>query len=275
VRGAFKRGTITPDEARQIRAQYGGKLTMIDKWLANVLDALEPYRDDTAVIVTTDHGHYLGEKDTWGKPPAPAFETMSHIPLMIRWPGAEPRTVDALTTSVDLSATIADVFDASFRHRTHGRSIVPLINGDVTGVRDWALCGVWGREVNLIWDNRKYARAPEGSNSPLSLWSNRWSTMPVWQFHDLKLPPPDDRAVLDKMPGSKVPVIRQPFVDGDMLPYWAAGHFDGNHLYDLSNDPEEDENLAGSKHEKTAKDLLHDALKDVEAPSDQFERLAL
>jgi hypothetical protein len=99
--------------------------------------------------------------------------------------------------------------------------------------------------------------------------------MPVWQFHDLKLPPPDDRAVLDKMPGSKVPVIRQPFVDGDMLPYWAAGYFDGNHLYNLANDPDEDENLAGSKHEKVAADLLHDALNEVEAPSDQFERLGL
>ena len=24
--------------------------------------------DDTAIIVCTDHGHYLGEKDIWGKP---------------------------------------------------------------------------------------------------------------------------------------------------------------------------------------------------------------
>ena len=65
----------------------------------------------------------------------------------------------------------------------------------------------------------RYCRAPDGANSPLSLWSNRWSTMPVWRFHDLKLPAPDDRATLDKMPGSQVPVIRQPFREGDMLPY--------------------------------------------------------
>jgi len=51
------------------------------------------------------------------------------------------------------------------------------------------------------------------------------------------------------------------------------GHFDGNHLYDLSDDPAEDRNLAGSVQEKVAADLLGDALKEVEAPSDQFERL--
>jgi hypothetical protein len=130
--------------------------------------------------------------------------------------------------------------------------------------------------VHLLYEDMKYARAPVDGNFPLSLWSNRWSTMPVWRFHDLKLPPPDDRAVLDKMPGSKVPVIRQPFREGDMLPYWAlVGTFAGSELYDLADDPDEDRNLAGTAAEKAATDLLRDALVSVEAPSDQFERLGL
>lgn len=48
------------------------------------------------------------------------------------------------------------------------------------------------------------------------------------------------------MPGSKIPVIRQPFREGDMLPYWALGDFRGNELYDLAADPDEDRNLAGT-----------------------------
>ncbi len=267
---------LKPDEARQVRAQYGGKLTFIDRWLGLVLDEIDAqYADDTAVIITTDHGHYLGEKDAWGKPPFPVYETMGHIPLFVRWPGVEPKTVDALTTSVDLAATIVDAFGASYRHKTHGKSLVPLITGRQPSVRDWALCGVWGREVQLIYDGTKYTRAPDGDNLPLSLWSNRWSTMPVWRFHDLKLPPPDDRATLDKMPGSKIPVIRQPFREGDMLPYWALGAFHGNHLYDVSSDSEEVDNLAGTTRETSARDLLADALREVEAPSEQFERLGL
>jgi arylsulfatase A-like enzyme len=39
---------------------------------------------------------------------------------------------DALTTSVDLFATLADVFGVDVRQRTHGRSLVPLLTGSAT-----------------------------------------------------------------------------------------------------------------------------------------------
>ena len=83
------------------------------------------------------------------------------------------------------------------------------------------------------------------------------------------------RAVLDRMPGSKVPVIRQPFVQGDRLPFWAYGKFRGAQLFDLANDPNEDENLAGTALEKDAVELLRAALAAIEAPEDQWVRLGL
>ena len=89
------------------------------------------------------------------------------------------------------------------------------------------------------------------------------------------MPVPDDRAFLDKMPGSKVPVIRQPFQQGDLLPYWAIGPFSGNHLYDLQEDPSEDANLGGSATEDDLADKLRQALLDVEAPDDQIARLGM
>ena len=134
---------------------------------------------DTAVIVCTDHGHYLGEKDIWGKPGVPVYEPLGHIPMMIAWPGVAAGSTDALTTSVDVFATIADVFGAKPRQRTHGESLAPLMRGEVRSVREHALAGVWGREVQLVDGETKYSRAPSGDNSPLSMWSNRWSTMPI------------------------------------------------------------------------------------------------
>jgi hypothetical protein len=77
------------------------------------------------------------------------------------------------------------------------------------------------------------------------------------------------------MPGTKVPVIRQPFVAGDLLPYWAMGPFSGNHLYDLQNDPKEDENSAGEKRESEHAYRLRQALIALEAPADHLERLGL
>jgi hypothetical protein len=127
----------------------------------------------------------------------------------------------------------------------------------------------------VVDGTRKYARAPQGDNAPLSMWSNRWSTMPVHGHPELRLPPPDDRAVLDRMPGSRVPVIRQPFQAGDLLPFWAYSRFTGNHVWDLSLDPDEDEDRAGEPLEKELADLLRSALDEVEAPADQLVRLGL
>ena len=108
--GGIAKGVITEREGRQIRAQYGAKLTMIDAWFGRLLDA-HRHRgpsDDTVVIVCTDHGHYLGERDIGGASHAvPVYEPLGHIPLMISWPGVAPGSRDALTTTVDLHATIA------------------------------------------------------------------------------------------------------------------------------------------------------------------------
>ena len=75
---------------------------------------------------------------------------MGHIPLLVAWPGVDGGgSVDALTTTVDLFATVADVFDVTVPQRTHGTSLAPLLTGEATSVREWALTGVWGREVHV------------------------------------------------------------------------------------------------------------------------------
>ena len=277
TRAGLGSGVLTPRQARQIRACYGAKLSMIDHWLGRVLDTLDQQAlwNDTAVIVCTDHGHYLGEKDAWGKPPVPLWEPIGHTPLLIAWPGVAAGACDALTTNVDLHATLLDLFGASAAHRTHGRSLVPLLEGTAQSVREHALAGYWGREVHWIDGQVKYARAPAQQNFPLSIWSNRWSTMPVQRFPQLRLPAPDGRATLARMPGSAIPVLRQPFRAGDALPFWALGAFSGSHLYDLANDPAEERNLAGTPQERRAEEALRAALLEIEAPADQLERLGL
>jgi len=278
--GGVEKGVLTAREGRHTRARYGAKLMMIDHWLGRVLDAIDAQDlwRDTMVILCTDHGHYLGEKDIWGKPAAPLYDIMARIPLMIAAPGVAPGACDALTTSADLHATLAEVFGVAdkVRQRTHGRSLLPLLTGAKTAIRDWILAGVWGREVHYIDGRIKYARAPAGENAPLSMWSNRWSTMPThFLERERELPLPDGRAVLARMPGSEVPVIRQTWDASDHVPYWAYAKFSGNHLYDLANDPAETENRAGGASERDAADALRAALEEVEAPPEQFVRLGL
>lgn len=296
--GGTTTGAITETQARQIRNNYGAKLSMIDHWFGTILDELDRQDlwDTTAVIVCTDHGHYLGDvrstgapgddtlADIWGKPMVPQFEPLGHTPLMIHWPGhlecgLTPIEIGALTTNVDINATIADIFGVKARHRTHGQSLVPLLDATATSIRDWAIGGVYGNWVQVTDGRHKYARAPVDDNFPLSMWSNRWSTMPVHKGLEdfMRFPPPDGRATLDFMPGSDIPVIRQPFTNGDVLPFWASGgrNVGRHHLYDLDVDPDETENRRGGAQEADMADLLRTALIDVEAPGEQLERLGL
>jgi arylsulfatase A-like enzyme len=279
---AYKQGILTERDARQIRAQYGGKLSMIDHWLGRVLDSLDATNawEDTAVILCTDHGHYLGDtdvhgRDVWGKPGLPVYKPLGHIPMLVSWPGVAPATNDALTTSTDIHATIAEVFGAPVKHTAHGKSLVPVLANQQSQVRDWLLTGVWGREVQIVTNEWRYTRGPSGANAPHSMWSNRWSTMPIASMPDYKMPMPDERAVLDYMPGSTIPVIRQPFREGDLLPFWSYAKQYETLMFNRAEDPDETVNRIGDSIAKEAEELLRVALTEVDAPSEQFERLAL
>ncbi len=148
VEGGVTKGHITDAEGRHIRANYGSKLSMIDHWFGRVLDAFDEggLWEDTALIVCTDHGHYLGDErngnDIWGKPGVPQYEPLGHTPLLIHWPGVDGGgTCDALTTNVDIHATIRDVYEVRAEHQTHGRSMAPLLDGSATSIREWAIGG--------------------------------------------------------------------------------------------------------------------------------------
>jgi arylsulfatase A-like enzyme len=277
--GGVSKGVITARQGQHIRANYGSKLSMIDHWFGKVLDAMDRQSlwQDTLFILCTDHGHYLGEKDIWGKPSVPQYEELGHTPLLVAYPGVVTGTRDALTTNVDIHATLQDLFDLESTYLTHGHSLLPLLTGEATSIREWCIGGVFGRWVQIQDGQTKYARSAVNDGFPLSMWSNRWSTMPVASMPAFRLPDPDRRAWLDFMPESSIPVIRQPFQEGDLLPYWSINPpVDEHYLYDLANDPQESNNLSGkSPVEGRMREMLHAALEDVQAPTEQFERLGL
>jgi hypothetical protein len=98
----------------------------------------------------------------------------------------------------------------------------------------------------------------------------------------LRLPRPDQRAYLDAMPGSAIPVIRQPFMQGDFLPFWAYGGLKNENLmFDRNADPGELNNLS-AVHGEVQSDIevnlerhLAEALQAINAPDDLLQRLGL
>jgi hypothetical protein len=104
--------------------------------------------------------------------------------------------------------------------------------------------------------------------------------MPIPIPEQQALPLPDDRAVLSTMPGSNVPVIRQPWDASDRLPYWAWGGLGASHLWNVRDDPDESHDLladggTGSNVESQVAERLRSMLLDLEAPPEQLVRLGL
>jgi arylsulfatase A-like enzyme len=256
-------------DATQLRAQYAGKVTMIDHWFGKLLDAFDRHDlwRDTLVILLTDHGLYLGEKDLWGKPGVELLEPMVHIPLLVHMPGREPGDCDALTTSVDVHSTILDVFGLEPDPRVVGRSLLPVLRDEVSQVRDYVLAGYFGHAPFVTDGEWSYQPRLDADASPLYAYSNRWS-VPQW----MRLPSLDKRAELDTfMPRVSAPVIRQP-LDG-----WAPPNQSPRELlFNVADDPEQHRNLVASAPEVSrSRDLLVAALEEAEAPREVFARAGL
>ena len=256
---------------------------MIDHWVGEVFDALSERGlwESTAVIVCTDHGHYLGEKDIWGKPGVMQYEPLGHIPLLVHWPGVA-------------GGTECDALDDQRRHQRHAsptcsgcRRRRVLAHGDVAGAlvarERRPRCGSGPSAASTGTGCRSRTAtastpaAPSGENFPLSMWSNRWSTMPVHGLEDVvRLPPPDRRARLDFMPGTDVPVIRQPFEPGDRLPFW-VGQQHGRRPLPLRprRRPGRGREPGGLGGRGGHGGAAADALASVEAPGEQLERLGI
>ena len=94
-------------EKKNIKAHYAGLVKQIDYEVGEILETLRSREllDKTAIIFSTDHGDYLGDHGLDGK--AAFFEAATHIPLLVRLPGARQGTVsDDLVELRDVTATM-------------------------------------------------------------------------------------------------------------------------------------------------------------------------
>lgn len=102
---------VTDDEWRMARACYFGRITELDAEFGRLMDHLEAAGQsaNTTVIVTADHGRYVGAHGFDAHNFGP-FEEIYRIPLIMAGPGiAEGRETDALVGLQDLCPTLLEI----------------------------------------------------------------------------------------------------------------------------------------------------------------------
>jgi arylsulfatase A-like enzyme len=115
-------------------SSYLASISYVDDLVGNVMAALEasPYADNTLIVLWSDHGWHLGEKEHWGK--ATGWYRSTRIPFLIVPPrnqppeGFEPHSESARPVNLlDLAPTIADFGGIPMRKEWQGKSLVPLV----------------------------------------------------------------------------------------------------------------------------------------------------
>ncbi|NIP18216.1 MAG: sulfatase-like hydrolase/transferase [Xanthomonadales bacterium] len=115
-------------------SSYLASISFVDELIGNIMRALEEsaYADNTLVVMWSDHGWHLGEKEHWGK--ATGWFRSTRIPMIIVPPGSrlpEGFTPGAESTRpvnlLDLAPTIAGMTGVPPVDGWEGKDLAPLV----------------------------------------------------------------------------------------------------------------------------------------------------
>lgn len=99
------------DQLRQAMAIYYGMISFMDHQIGLTLDTLDRLgiADNTLVVFTSDHGHFLGQHGLTAKGPF-HYEDVVRVPMLARWPGHIPagQTSAAIQSLVDYAPTFVE-----------------------------------------------------------------------------------------------------------------------------------------------------------------------
>ena len=141
---AFRRDEVLD----KVVPAYMGLIKQCDDQMGRLFKHLEDTgrMDDTLIVITADHGdymgdHWLGEKDLFHAPSV-------KIPLIIYDPSAEAdasrgQVCDELIESIDITATFVEaaggVIENDLDHILEGRSVLPYLHGKPMQFRDYVI----------------------------------------------------------------------------------------------------------------------------------------
>ena len=121
---------------RSLTQAYLASISFVDHCVGTVLDALKSssHAGDTLIVLWSDHGFHLGEKQHWAK--RTLWEESTRVPLVFAGPGIRPGKPCLEPASLlDLYPTLVELCDLPKNPRLEGLSLVPQLN-DPKAARD-------------------------------------------------------------------------------------------------------------------------------------------
>lgn len=129
--GIPKSGPIHGELARTLKHAYLASVSYVDALIGTMLTALEEagVRENTIIMLWSDHGWHLGDLGIWGK--ATNYEIATRVPMIIWTPDMPEqnrgKTTDALVELVDMYPTLSELAGLELPEHLEGQSFAPLL----------------------------------------------------------------------------------------------------------------------------------------------------
>lgn len=164
IKGTYQK-VVDAGQYKRALQGYLASTTYADAQMGRVLDALEksPYRDNTIVVLISDHGFHLGEKTHWTK--GTLWEEATHCLLMVRAPGVtRPKQTCARTVSLlDIYPTLVDLTGLPEPDHLDGHSLVPQLK-DPQAPRAQPAISTYQTHISVRTQRYRYIRYGDGSD---------------------------------------------------------------------------------------------------------------
>ena len=137
--------SMSARDAKSLQAAYYAMIKLIDDQVGRILETLEEtgQREKTVILFTSDHGEMLGDHGLIQKG-CRFYEGLVRVPLIFSWSGHFESGLksDALVELLDKAPTLLELAGLNVPHRMQGRSLLPILRGDVSGEhhRDFVRC---------------------------------------------------------------------------------------------------------------------------------------
>lgn len=121
-------GHLSDEYVRKLKHGYYACVSYIDALVGKVLKELDTLklRDNTIVVLWSDHGWKLGEYGAWCK--HTNYELDTRIPLIISIPGKKSDVNYSLVETVDLAPTLAEYCGIEVKEHWEGNSLKRILD---------------------------------------------------------------------------------------------------------------------------------------------------
>ncbi|MGC6467818.1 MAG: sulfatase [Akkermansiaceae bacterium] len=179
---AWHQWVIDNEQWKPLMQGYLASISYLDHQLGRLLDALDasPSKDDTIVVLWSDHGFHIGEKSNWEK--FALWHQTTNTPLFIQVPGGRMagRKCHQPVTLTDLYPTLCELAGLPTPGQCTGTSLVPLLNDpDHEGPTPSLTSFVFNRDLEtrepshaLSDDRYRYISYPDGFEELYDLQSD-------------------------------------------------------------------------------------------------------